>query len=236
MRQIGYKNLTGGSHTHLSRKIRRLGLDTSHFMGSVGALRRFKHTGKKLPVEILVFKDGGRREVAYRLRRALIESGIEYVCYECGIGPEWNSKDLVLEVDHKNNKCTDNRIENLRFLCPNCHSQRKHKMNKGLTTVTQFKPVLTKRKRVTIVKLCVACKDKISRRNRSGLCKSCVLHKTKIDWPSLEVLVEAKRSRKVQPLAKSLGISDVAIHKRIKRQLSLMSYGEVVESGLIQQP
>lgn len=47
----------------------------------------------------------------------------EYRCQLCGLGPEWNGKDLVLQIDHKNGDKYDHRFENLRYLCPNCHSQ-----------------------------------------------------------------------------------------------------------------
>jgi hypothetical protein len=39
------------------------------------------------------------------------------------IGPNWNNKGLVLQLDHINGVHNDNRVENLRILCPNCHSQ-----------------------------------------------------------------------------------------------------------------
>lgn len=44
-------------------------------------------------------------------------------CSLCGITDNWNNKPLTLELDHINGVCTDNRIENLRWVCPNCHSQ-----------------------------------------------------------------------------------------------------------------
>ena len=47
---------------------------------------------------------------------------LEYKCSTCNID-SWNGKKLVLELDHINWNHTDNRLENLRFLCPNCHSQ-----------------------------------------------------------------------------------------------------------------
>ncbi len=52
-----------------------------------------------------------------------IGAHLDGLCTLCGQGPEWNGKVLVLQLDHENGDCTDNRLENLRFMCPNCHSQ-----------------------------------------------------------------------------------------------------------------
>lgn len=58
------------------------------------------------------------------LRKRLLAHGIlDNSCSECGIGPEWNGKSLTLELDHINGINNDHRLENLRILCPNCHSQ-----------------------------------------------------------------------------------------------------------------
>ena len=57
------------------------------------------------------------------IRKIIIkENLIEYKCSECGI-QTWNNKPLSLHLDHINGMSNDNILENLRFLCPNCHSQ-----------------------------------------------------------------------------------------------------------------
>ena len=45
-----------------------------------------------------------------------------YKCSQCGID-QWQNETIVLDLDHINGNNTDNRLENLRYLCPNCHSQ-----------------------------------------------------------------------------------------------------------------
>ena len=70
-----------------------------------------------------------------QIKRLLLELNIwEQKCSICGQGPEWNHKKLTLQVDHINGDPCDHRIENLRLLCPNCHSQTEtHGSKRGLS-------------------------------------------------------------------------------------------------------
>ena len=62
----------------------------------------------------------GRNAIKNRLIK---ENMLENKCSDCGLEQSWNGKPIVMVLDHINGVNNDNRIENLRFLCPNCNSQ-----------------------------------------------------------------------------------------------------------------
>ncbi|MGW4837691.1 HNH endonuclease [Streptomyces globisporus] len=64
----------------------------------------------------------GFRTKTSLLRRALREVGTPEQCDECGTGPVWHGSPITLEIDHVNGDWSDDRAENLRLLCPNCHA------------------------------------------------------------------------------------------------------------------
>jgi predicted RNA-binding Zn-ribbon protein involved in translation (DUF1610 family) len=122
LRYLGVRP-TGGSHAHLSRRIKNLGIDTSHFTGH--AHNKGQSSPRRLTwQEILVMRPtGAARAKPHLLRRALIESGVPYRCAECGLAATWHGRPLTLHVDHIDGRVDDCRPRNVRFLCPNCHSQ-----------------------------------------------------------------------------------------------------------------
>ncbi|MFJ6939439.1 HNH endonuclease signature motif containing protein [Streptomyces sp. NPDC101132] len=120
MRRLGLE-VVGGHHTHISRRVKAFGIDTSHFTLPSSAGRP---KTRRTPEALLVRQEGphARRAQSGQLKQALTALGVAERCRMCGTAPTWRGRPLPLEVDHIDGDWRNNRPENLRLLCPNCHS------------------------------------------------------------------------------------------------------------------
>lgn len=116
LRALGLKTRGGSSTDTLKRRITELNCSTKHFN------REKSGAYKQYTLEEILIENSDYVAIA-RLKKRLIDANkLEYKCAICGIS-EWMNKPISLQLDHINGNPRDHRIENLRFLCPNCHSQ-----------------------------------------------------------------------------------------------------------------
>lgn len=111
----------GGNYRTIRREIQKLGLDTTHFSGK--GWRKGETTPVTPPRRLDEILVENSTATTSDVRRRLLAAGlVEQRCQECHI-TDWLGKPLTIELDHVNGVHDDHRLENLRMLCPNCHSQ-----------------------------------------------------------------------------------------------------------------
>lgn len=102
--------VAGGNYIHAKKNIARLKLDTSHWTGELWS------KGERL-------KDWEDYNKSTQLKKHLIiERG--HKCESCSLD-KWLGREITLELEHVDGNRSNNKIHNLKLLCPNCHSQTK---------------------------------------------------------------------------------------------------------------
>jgi len=192
LRDIGYSHQRTG-YALVHQKVAQMGLDTSHW--------KAHGVGKAFPVTIPtpeLFVLGSERSSKILRGRILKEKLIPPLCQMCGIGPEWNGLSLTLQLDHINGNRKDNRLENLRFICPNCHTQTETFGTRGLK-----KP-----------KTCSGCGAPV---HRHGVrCRHCSrAGKFQIEWPDEITLEKMVQSSSISKGAKQLGVTWNGLKKHL---------------------
>lgn len=161
--------------------------------------------GKGKTLEEILTKDSIYQ--SSKLKIKLIEAGLkEDKCEVCGQNTNWNTLPLVLQLDHINGDHYDNRLENLRIICPNCHSQTDTFGTKRLKTINK----------------CVDCGKEINL--TSTRCPSCAAkytakikkEKSNRIYPSKEELEKLILEKPFTEIGKMYGVQDNAVKKWCK--------------------
>jgi hypothetical protein len=204
----------GGNYKVFHRYVEKYNLDTSHFETKKEVFQRtfaIASMKKKIPIfEVLVENSNYSRT---HLKKRLYEEGLKERCCEmpgCNQGEIWLGKKISLILDHINGVYNDNRIENLRIVCPNCnaalptHCGRQNKIKKE----------------------CVDCGNEIN--NKSTRCISCsankpLFEKRKKQRPPYSQLKQEVLEIGYSATGRRYGVSDNSIRKWIK---SYEKYGQ----------
>jgi len=142
--------VAGHNYKTLRNRCQKLSIDMSKFSKS-----------ETFPLSQILKENStyGIKELKQRLLKARL---LENKCETCGLGPEWQGQFLTLELDHRNGVRNDHRLDNLRILCPNCHTQTPTyggRNNRRLFFECEECGVSIQLKRKHYKKLCQNCKD-----------------------------------------------------------------------------
>jgi len=177
---------TGGSRLTIKKWIDKLNLDISHFETRKDVLIRIGGIKEKIPLEKILIQNSTYSRCHLK-RRLILEGYLKEECSLCGQGTCWQGKKMALNLDHINGVRDDNRINNLRFICPNCDATLStycgRKAFKEPKIDKRFKPKFEKR----IVKR-----------------------------PPYEILLKEVKELNYCKVGKKYGVSDTAIRKWIK--------------------
>lgn len=201
LKKLNLDSRNSGNFQTINIYIEKLHIDTSHFVGSLST-KSFKM--RKLS-EILI-ENSDYLHTSNLKERLIRENILPNKCHHvsCNIITTWCDKLLHLHLDHINGIHTDNRLENLRLLCPNCHSQ----------TETYCKGIRRKKDWN-----CLVCGIQTSKKYR--YCKKCSNSlrekKYKISWPPIEEVIRLVLKLGYSSVGKLLKVTDNSVRKYVKQ-------------------
>lgn len=214
-RALGYVPI-GENYKIIKTKLKLYGISISHFTGkgwNVG--NRFREFGRKASSSMIFIENSQYANRTNIKKRLVDEELLEYKCGKCGNIGIWEGNPITLQLEHKNGINDDNRVENLEFLCPNCHSQTKtfagRNKHKKITLNNK------KNKKESKVNLC-KCGTPI--RRGSKMCVKChneSQRKCK-ERPTLEELLEIIKNIGYTNTGKIYGVSDNTVRNWVKNK------------------
>jgi len=209
LKKMNLKIFTGNYDT-LNRYIKNNNIDISHFNRKIKNSN--KNNGIKIPSsEILV--ENSTYTSTNSLKQRLYKEGLkERKCELCGQEEEWKGKHMSLILDHINGIRDDNRLENLRIVCPNCNATLDTHCGKN----SKYKKIIEiKIKNIKMYYYCNDCGIQLSK--KSNHCLDCYNKKQrKVERPPYEQLIKEINELGWSGTGRKYGVSDNSIRKWVK--------------------
>ena len=188
---LGYNAVSGSVSQLVKQRIVQLNLDTSHFSN--------KSINKVVRTPENIFIENSTADQSTLRRFYKNGNYTEYKCSICNQEPFWNGKKLTLILDHVNGKNHDDRLENLRWVCPNCNQQ---------LDTTGGKNQSHKEHQIN---LCQNCGTPISKTAKHCIkCSHLLRQQNNIEREELKKLI---RSTSFTAIGKKYNVSDNAVRK-----------------------
>lgn len=197
LRKLGIEPV-GGNYKTFYRYKNEYDLDTSHFKNL--CYENLKKSKNEKDINAYL-KENIYVKPSVLLKKLIKFNLKEYKCECCGI-TEWNGENITLQLHHIDGNSYNNTLENLKILCPNCHSQTDNFCGKNIKK-NELK--------------CENCGKKLKWKNKNGLCSKCYHEKTrKVERPSKEMLFELLKENSFSKVGRMYGVSDNMIKKWCK--------------------
>lgn len=189
--------IQGSNYKTIHKRIKRQNLSIKHFDPY-----KNRKTGKR-PITDFLIENSNINSNQLKIR--LIKEGLlKNECCECKNTGTWNNKPLTLQLDHKNGNHHDNRLENLRIMCPNCHTQTETHSGKKL-------------KKEKVIHYCPQCNCEFSGKGKT--CNKCrAKNMVKLKFPDNIEMEKLVWTVSIKKIAEQLNCSYTSVLNHCESQ------------------